>query len=301
MRRVSLVVVMLLALTGCVGAPHPAQPVPSVASTSAPAAASAPAPRVTKLLVFVVENHSLEQMQAGMPYTFAQAQRFGYATHYRAVRHPSLPNYVSIIGGRPHGIVDDKPPSAHKIRGPSVFGQALKAGRTVAVYADGMSTPCATSNGGNRYAVRHNPWTYFVDERKSCRRHDVPVSRLNHDITAGALPNVGMAIPNTCDDAHDCPLATADKWFQTWMTRIYTGEDWKSGHLAVILTADEDDRSANNTVLTVVIHPSQHHRVVATPLTHYSLTRLYEDVAHVPRLNAARYAASMSAAFGLTL
>jgi acid phosphatase len=294
MRRV-LLIVMVLTLTGCAVLPRPVAPAP------APASSTESAPTVTKLLVFVVENHSLKQMQAGMPYTFAQAQRFGYATHYRAVRHPSLPNYISIIGGRPHGIVDDKPPSAHKIRGRSVFGQALKAGRTVTVYADGMSTTCATADGGTRYAVRHNPWTYFVDERASCRRHDVPVSRLSRDITEGALPNVGMVIPNKCNDAHDCPLATADQWFRTWMTRIYAGKDWKSGHLAVVLTADEDDHSSHNTVLTVVIHPRQHHRVVDAPLTHYSLTRLYDDVAHVSRLNVARDAASMSTAFGVPL
>lgn len=289
-RLLRLIIVSVLFVTGCAVTPVTDVPLPPAAP---------PIPKVTKILVFVVENHSLAQMQAGMPYTFAQARRYGYASHYRALRHPSLPNYISIIGGRPHGITDDKPPSAHKIHGSSVFGQALKAGRTVTVYADGMAKNCATSNGGNRYAVRHNPWTYFVDERTNCRRHDVPVDGLSHDITTGTLPNLGMVVPNTCNDAHDCPLATADKWFQTWMTRIYAGKDWKSGHLAVLLTADEDDHKADNTVLTVVIHPSQHQHVVSTHLTHYSMTRLYDDVAHVPPLNAAHDAESLSKAFGL--
>jgi acid phosphatase len=54
-------------------------------------------------------------------------------------------------------------------------------------------------------------------------------------------------------------------------------------------------------VLTVVIHPSQKGNVVTSPLTHYSLTRLYEEVAGVPYLFASASAPSMTTAFGLLL
>ena len=182
-----------------------------------------------------------------------------------------------------------------------VFGKALKAGKTATVYADGMPHRCATGNGGTGYVVKHNPWAYFVDERAACHRHDFSVRSLGPAIRRGTLPNVGMVVPNTCHDAHDCPLETADAWFKTWMTKIYAGPDWKSGRLAVVLTADEDDRASHNVVLTVVIHPSQHHHVVRTALTHYSLTRLYGDVAPARHLHAAVRAHSMSKAFGLPL
>ena len=76
----------------------------------------------------------------------------------------------------------------------------------------------------------------------------------------GSLPNAGMVVPDLCHDAHDCSLATADTWFQTWMTRIQAGPDWRPARLAVVLTADEDDKSAGNRVLTVVAHPSQQHQ-----------------------------------------
>ena len=41
--------------------------------------------------------------------------------------------------------------------------------------------------------------------------------------------------------------------------------------------------------------------MVSTPLTHYSLTRLYEDVVGTPHLNNAVGAPSMSSAFGLPM
>jgi acid phosphatase len=274
---------------------------PTTTQTTTSALAPARAGAVTKVLVFVQENHSLNQMRSQMPYTFGLAQQFGYATHYTAVTHPSLPNYIAIAGGQTHGITDDDSPAANPVRAASVFGQAAVSGRTAALYADGMPQNCATSDGGTDYAVKHNPWAYFVNERAACRKFDVPVDRLAAAIAGGSLPNVGMVIPNLCNDAHDCSLGTADTWFKGWMTKIFQGQDWKSGHLAVVLTADEDDRSEANTVLTVVIHPSQRAHVVTTALTHYSLTRLFEEVAGMAYLSGARSAPSMTTAFGLPL
>ena len=69
----------------------------------------------------------------------------------------------------------------------------------------------------------------------------------------------------------------------------------------VVLTADEDDVSAGNTVLTVVIHPSQKANVVTSALTHYSLTRPYEEVAGTAFLFNAASAPSIATPFGLAL
>ena len=313
-RSTVLAAILALGASGCstagttpsVPASPTGQPGPAPATTPTPTAAVSPAPSnrtgaVTKVLVFVEENHSLAQMKAEMPYTFGLGQRFGYATHYTAITHPSLPNYIAVAGGQTYAITNDDSPGANPVAGTSVFGQAVASGKTAAVYADGMEANCATSDGGTDYAVKHNPWAYFTGERAACGRYDVPVDRLGAAIAGGTLPNVAMVIPNLCNDAHDCPLATADTWFKGWMTRVFAGPDWKSGHLAVVLTADEDDQSARNTVLTVVIHPSQKAHVVTTALTHYSLTRLYEEVAGTAYLFGAASAPSMATAFGLPL
>jgi hypothetical protein len=288
---------LVAAAMGCAGPPDASRAPSSPAATPAPPAA-APPRAVTKLLVVVVENHSLTQMREGMPYTFSLAKRFGYATDYRAVAHPSLPNYLAIVSGQTFGIADDDPPSVHRLPGRTVLGQALDRGRTARVYAEGMQGNCATENQ-DRYAVKHNPWAYFTAERRACRAHDVPLAPLWGDVRSGRLPNVGMVVPDTCHDAHDCDLSVADGWVRSLMTRVFDGRDWRSGHLAVVVTADEDDRSEGNRVLTVVVHPSQRHRVVTERLDHYSLTRLYAEVAGTPYLAHARAAASMADAFDL--
>lgn len=281
------------------GADAPADSPPTAAApVSGLAARDQP---VTKLLVVMVENHSLDQMRTEMPYTAALAQEFGYATNFYGVGYPSLPNYIAITSGSTHGITDDGPPSAHPLDGSSVFGEAMAQGKTAAVYADGMPTKCASQNGGNGYAVKHNPWVYYQSEQDLCQANDVPATSLADAATDGGLPNAGMVVPNLCHDAHDCDLSVADDWIKGELTNVFAGPDWKSGHLAVVITADTDDRTNDNRVLTVVAHPSQQGNVVDQRLDHYSLSRLYSDVVHAPALNRATSAVSMSDAFGLPL
>ncbi len=260
-----------------------------------------PTAKVTKVLVFVEENHSLAQMKSGMPYAFALAKKYGYASNYVATTHPSLPNYIAIASGTTSGIQDDSGPSSHKLTGSSVFGKAIAAGKTAKLYADGMQSNCALANGGTKYAVKHNPWAYFVNERTSCNKYDVSMAKFRTDAGAGSFPVVGMVIPNLCNDAHDCSLATADNWFKSQMAAVFAGPDWKAGRLVVVLTADEDDRNSGNKVLTVVIHPSQKAKVVSSGLTHYSLSLLYSQVSRTTPLGNAAHAPSMVSAFRLPL
>ena len=293
---------MRKALFGAVGALSLAAFVAAgcLPTSSSPQAATTPRP-ITKVLVFVEENHSLAQMKSGMPYAYRLAKRYGYATNYTATTHPSLPNYIAMVSGRTYGIRDDLNPSAHKLTGASVFGRAIAAGKTAATYADGMPSNCALTKGGSSYVPKHNPWAYFVNERALCRKYDLPISRLGSAVTHGTLPNVGMVIPNLRHDAHDGSLGTADAWFRGWMTKIVAGPDWASGRLAIVLTADEDNRLSRNKVLTIVIHRSQRAKVVTTPLTHYSLARLFAEISATKPLHLAATAPSMVKAFGLPI
>ncbi|WP_330475543.1 alkaline phosphatase family protein [Terrabacter sp. C0L_2] len=290
-KAVGLVIASALLLGGCTAAAEPSAPVTFATVQPAP---------VTKLLVFVVENHSLDQMRAAMPYAAALGKQFAVATNYQAVTHPSLPNYLAMTGGSTYGVTDDDPPSSHTTDQPSVFGQALSLGKTAKLYAEGVPGNCATESSG-QYAVKHNPWAYHLSERASCLRYDVPVTELSGDVSNGGLPNAGMVIPDLCNDAHNCDLSVADRWLRSELEVVMAGPDWRAGHLAIVVTADEDDHHQDNLVLTVVAHPSMHGAGVTTPLTHYSLARLYSEVLGAEPLGEAATAPSMAKAFGLEL
>jgi acid phosphatase len=240
-----------------------------------------------------------------MPYLAGLAHEFGRTTAYRAVTHPSLPNYLAVAGGSTFGVTDDLSPPSHPIEQVSVFDAVIAAGGTAKTYAESMPEPCTLEPVG-RYAVKHNPWAYFssVTSRDDCRRYDVPSGdpgngALHDDVGAGALPDVGLLIPDLCNDGHDCPLSTADDWLRRWLPVIMGGPDYRAGDLVVIVTFDEDDGTADNVVLTTVIAPMISHVVTAAPLTHYSLSRFLAELGGVSPLGDAATASSLGTAFGL--
>src|SRR3954471_8580706 len=264
---------------------------------------SAPVP--TKVLVFVEENHSASEALAGMPYLASLARTYGRTTAYRAVTHPSLPNYLALAGGSTFGVHDDAAPASHPLSGDSVFDEALARNRAAKTYAEAMPGNCALSSSGS-YAVKHNPWAYFSGsvQRANCRRFDVPMGTpsggaLAHDIANGVLPRVGMAIPDLCHDAHDCSLSTADSWLHTWIRAVMAGPDYRSGRLAIMVTFDEDDSSAGNNVLTVVVSPRTRGVTSSAPYNHYSMLRCTAELAGIPALRNASGARSLCPAFHL--
>lgn len=261
--------------------------------------------RPAKVLTIVLENHSAGQAVAQMPYLRQLGMQYGYTTGYHAVAHPSLPNYLALAGGTTYGVVDDNGPAAHPIHGSSVFDQAVARGRTAKTYAESMPSPCAMGNAG-QYVPRHNPWTYYADatSRANCRRWDVPAGTpsggaLRTDIRNGTLPTVGLLVPNMCHDGHDCPLSTADGWLHGWLPIVMAGPDYTAGRLAIVVTFDEDDNTAANTVLTTVVSPYTHHVVSGEAYTHYSWTHYAEQLVGSAALNNAGSAPSLRPAFGI--
>ena len=256
------------------------------------------------MLTIIEENHTATQAMRQMPYLASLAGTYGHTTDYHAITHPSLPNYLALVGGSTFGVTDDQPPAHHPLRGDTVFDQALAAGRTAKVYAESMPGSCHLTNT-SAYAARHNPWTYFSDPvpRANCRQHDVPAGSvtggaLHDDLARGALPQVGLLIPNLCHDGHDCSLASADTWLRTWVPALLDGPDYRAGRLTIVITFDEDDYHAGNVVLTTVISPGIKHATASRRLSHYSWTRWMDEALGTAPLRQAATAPSLAGAFG---
>ncbi|MGI8450401.1 MAG: alkaline phosphatase family protein, partial [Streptosporangiaceae bacterium] len=160
------------------GRPDPGQ---TPTATSGPAGTTASG--ISKVLVISDENHSDVGVfpagsgsAAAMPYLWSLAQEYGYATNWSDIGHPSLPNYLAVFAGSAEGLPDDCAPGPScSWPGPTVFSQAIAAGGTAKVYAEGMTANCQATNPGS-YDANHNPWVYYRDtaDTAECRAHDVP-------------------------------------------------------------------------------------------------------------------------------
>ncbi len=285
--------------------PAPVTPAPVTPAPVTPATGSAGRATVTKILVIMEENHSAGQVfPSGMPYLWQLARRFGRATDWGAIGHPSLPNYLAILAGSAFNYPSDCAPAAGcRYPGPTVFGQAIAAGRTARAYEESMPSRCAAASSGP-YDVNHNPWAYFPAEARLCRSRDVPAGtpargRLAADARAGSLPDVGLVTPNVNHDAHNGTLAAADGWLRSWLPVLMSGPDWRARRLAIAIVFDEGETTQR--VPFVLIAAGVSGAVDRRPANHYALTRLIDEIARTRLLRAAATAANIAPSLGLRL
>jgi hypothetical protein len=317
MRRLIALMALAAAASACGSAPASrTTSVPTYGSTSSGAQVAAPratssaaAPcgwRTTTTYRHVIwiwmENRTFSSVVTPGSQVAAYAGRCGLATGYYAVTHPSLPNYLAATSGSTGGVTSDCAPASCAQRRASLFGQLQAAGTQWRSYVESMPSACDQAASGS-YAPKHNPAAYFTPVRSRCRVWDVPMGGA-HGAFAAALANRTLApftfvTPNMCDDGHDCPTSTADRWAGTWLGRIVASAAYRAGDTAVFLTWDEGVGSAQR-IATVVVAPTVARGTrSSTRFTHYSLLRTTEELLGLPRLGAATTARSMRAAFRL--
>src|SRR6266508_2128683 len=73
------------------------------AAAGHPCTGAAP-PRYEHVVTIGMENHGFSQVVGHSPFLNALADRCGLATDYRAVTHPSLPNYLALVSGSTQGL-----------------------------------------------------------------------------------------------------------------------------------------------------------------------------------------------------
>lgn len=259
----------------------PAQPTPAGPCGTR----SRPPATYAHVIWIFMENHSYGQVigRSSAPYENQLAALCGLATNYKGITHPSLPNYIAATSGDTQGVNDDKGPSSHRLTAASIFSQVKAAGGSWRSYLESMPRNCALSSSGS-YAVKHNPAAYYVPIRTDCNAWDVPMGTISSgafatDLAKNTLPSFSFITPNTCNDTHDCPVATGDAWLQSWIPKITSSPAYKSGETAIFLTWDEDDMTPVNQVATFVITPTTAPGARSgTAFNHYSLLKTTEQM-----------------------
>jgi phosphatidylinositol-3-phosphatase len=265
----------------------------------------APAPASYDSVVWIwFENKAPVVGDSAAPTFTSLAAHCGLATDYHAITHPSLPNYLAATGGSTFGVTDDDAPSAHPISAASIFSQVSGSGRAWRSYEESMPSTCALTDSGT-YAVKHNPAAYFTGIRTDCAAWDVPMGStssgaFSSDLANDRLPAFAFITPNLCNDMHDCSVGTGDAWLKAWLPKIMFSPAYARGRTALIVTFDEDDRTAGNLVSTIVVAPSVPAGTSSgLAFTHYSLLRTTEEMLGLGQIGNATTAASMRSAFHL--
>jgi len=249
-----------------------------------------------------MENHSYDEIigSSSAPYLNGLARRYGLATNYHGVTHPSLPNYLAMIGGSTFGISSDC--TSCSVDATNLGDQLDAKGVAWRGYFEGMPSPCYQGASYGSYAKKHDPFVYFRDissDASRCRAHVVPLGSFGPDLSGRSTPGLSFIVPNLCNDMHDCSVATGDSWLRSFVPPILASAAFKDGGTLVI-TFDEDNGSSANHIMTLVISRSIRSGArTSANLNHYSLLRAIEGEFGASPLREAASARSLFAAFGL--
>jgi phospholipase C len=190
------------------------------------------------------------------PYQNSLASRYALAADYFGVSHPSLPNYLALIGGSTFGVTNDCLPAECSLPTNAATIASLLDAHNLSwkEYAESMPANCSQVNSPDGlYFTKHNPFVYFGaitgdngTGRASpyCGTHVVSLDQFFLDLQAGRLPSYSFVTPNICDDAHSCPVATGDRWLSTVVPKIVNSSAFASTALFIIY----DEGSAGDMV-----------------------------------------------------
>lgn len=187
------------------------------------AAASATSlPDFSHVIVLVMENKEYGQVigNASAPYINGLASNYSLATRFYAVSHPSLPNYLAMIGGSTFGITSDC--TSCSVNATNLVDQLEGAGISWKAYMEDMPGPCYKGGYAGKYAKKHDPFMYFKDVYSNATRcqNVVPMTQLTTDLGSGSLPRFAFITPNLCHDMHDCSVKVGDNFLSTLVPQL---------------------------------------------------------------------------------
>ena len=278
-----------LALGGCVGNVAQTPPPPGQKSV-----------RFGHVFIVVEENHNYADVVASpsMPYLNGLANQYGLATNYFANGHPSIPDYFMLTTGKTLTLIDALTPDSFPVSDDNVIRELVAAGKTWKSYAEDLPAVGYTGGDSGNYAVRHNPLAYMTDVQNDSaqRKNLVLFTQFSADLSTANLPDYSFIVPNLCNDAHDCPLVSADNWLKTNIDPIIQSPVFQKDGLLIIVfdEADTVDFTAGGGhVAAVIVSPLgkrgyksiafyQHQSVLRLTLEGLGVTKLPGGAATAP-------------------
>jgi phosphatidylinositol-3-phosphatase len=274
-------------------------------------------PRLDHVFVIMLENHNLTQIigNSKAPYINYLGNEYNLATNYSAVWHPSLPNYLATIAGDYFGVSDDNastisvPPGPWSFPFQTIGSQLEVIGKDWRDYQEDIPEAGSVAanwprdtDTGNVYAVKHNPFPYFVPHQSPGELAKmVPLTQLFSDLANETSPALSYIVPNQCGDMHnlgnslspcanytdDQIVARVDREIEWLVTSITGSRTWYNGKNVIFVVFDEgNDTPLQDKVVAIAI-TSYGSRGIRTNYTHYSLLKTIEAAFGLPYLRHA--------------
>jgi acid phosphatase len=238
----------------------------------------------------MMENQDYEAVidNAKAPYINATLAKGGTVfARYDNIAHPSLPNYLALLGGDTYGVADDDNPP-HNMRSDRNFVDLLEGGgKSWKSYMESMPSNNYAGDAAP-YVVHHNPFAYFSDITTNAARTQrvVPFGQFSRDLaSAASTPTFVWVTPNLCHDMHDCSVSDGDTWLSQQVPPILSSPACQQGKCLVAVVWDEDEGSGHLPALLYGSGVRAGYRSMVA-YTHYALLHTIERALGLPTLTA---------------
>jgi hypothetical protein len=254
-----------------------------------------------RALIIVLENQNCSSAMKD-PFLAQLAERGAGFSNFRALIHPSYPNYLAMVGGSLFGVR-----SNDQITLPDDNSH-----RTIADFLDWKnyaedypSEPQPFLGDRGKYVRKHVPFLSFakiqqesfgnvvsVSTKDPHNRFVADVEDFRSDPKKHPLPRYMFYSPNVDDDGHDPVLRPgrglmkASTWLNKFLKESFPLDDKMKGTL-VIVTFDESGYfEKTERIYTVFLGDMVKPGVITKTYTHYSVLRTIEDNFGVLPLNS---------------
>jgi phosphatidylinositol-3-phosphatase len=254
-------------------------------------AKAASVPAFDHIYLIVMENHDFGTIVGSerAPYLNKLIGRYGLSARYRAIRHPSQPNYLALFGGSTFGVRDD---GHHNRSQTNLVDQLEAVGKSWRVYAQDYPGGCSQVDSykgssvdlvglRGRYVRKHNAALTFTDIS-----HDAARCARITDLSgfSASAADFELIIPNQMNDMHDGTIAQGDRFLKSFVPRITSDAAFASSLL--LITWDEGSElhtGDGGHVATIVISPLSRPGFRSRKRhDHYSLLRTIETAWGLP-------------------
>lgn len=239
-------------------------------------------PVVKHVFLVILENTDARVAET-LPFVNRLAARGAILRNAHCITHPSQPNYLAIAVGSTLGITGSEPLTLDaRHLGDLAEGKGL----SWKIYAEQFPGGCylgETSGtvADGQYVRRHVPFLSFLNIQQNftrCVTHVVNAGDFGDDLSARALPNLSIYVPDNVHNGHDSNAFVADAWLESRFGPLLDDPRFMDEMLFVV-TYDESSSPDDLRITTVFFGSMVRAGVESSDsYNHYDLLRTIETV-----------------------
>jgi len=269
-----------------------ASPPPAQAPALPPVPVASAGKHFDRVLIIVLENQNYRSAMQD-PFLAQLAQTGASFSDFKALSHPSYPNYLAMVAGSSFGVRSNE-----QITLPDDSSH-----RTIADFLDWKnyaedypSEPEPFLGDRGKYARKHVPFLSFakvqqesfgnvvsVDTQDPHNRFVADVEGFRSDPKKHPLPRYMFYSPNVDDDGHDpvlrphVGLEKASSWLNKFLKDSFPLDEKMKGTLIVVTFDESETFERTNRIYTVFLGDMVKPGEIAKAYTHYSVLRTIEE------------------------